>query len=122
MADRIRTTFYLPVTRSAERTAYLRTINHVNSLRPRDGALQPGVVIDGYTVSIDDPAIFGGMYWSSSTWIRDEIVLLIIDIPPAKYDQDAIRQLKLTIAAFYDQEGATQEVLYCTTKEIDLLQ
>src|SRR6266513_5448485 len=110
MADRIRTTFYLPVTQIAERTAYLLTLDYIKSLKPRAGAPQAGagLVIDGYTVSVDDPPVFGGMYWSS-TWIRDEIVLLIVDIPPAKFDRAAMLELKSTIAAFYDRQGARQE-------------
>jgi hypothetical protein len=123
MADRIRTTFYLPVTRISERVAYLRTLDHIRSLQPRDGLQRSGVVVEGYTVSVDDPVVFGGLYWSPTRqeWLRDDIVLLIIDIRPDAVDREAIRELKSRIERFYSEEGADQEELYCTTETISLL-
>ena len=123
MADRIRTTFYLPVTRIAERVAYLRTLDHIRSLQPRDGPPRSGVVVEGYTVSVDDPVVFGGLYWSPTRqeWVRDDIVLLIVDIRPEAFDREAVRELKSRIERFYAEEGADQEELYCTTETISLL-
>lgn len=122
MADRVRVTFYLPVTRIAEKVAYLRTIDHVRSLQPRDGPPRSGLVVEGYTVSIDDPVVFGGLYWSSiGAWIRDDIVLLLIDIRSEAFDPAAVRGLKSKIEAFYAEEDADQEELYCTVQTISLL-
>ena len=123
MADRVRVTFYLPVTRISERVAYLRTLDYVRSLQPREGPHRAGVVVEGYTVSVDDPVVFGGFYWSSARreWLRDEIVLLIVDLRPEAYDPDEVRELKSRIERFYAEEDADQEELYCTIEKISLL-
>src|SRR6266581_219477 len=100
MADRTRVTFYLPVTRVAERVAYLRTLDHISTLQPSpEGIPRAGVVVEGYTLSTDDPVVFNGLYWSPSKqqWIPDDIVLLIIDFRPDAFNREAVRELKFKI-------------------------
>ena len=77
MPDRIRTTFYLPVTRISDTTAYLLVLDHIRSLRPRDGTPSGDMIIHGYTTSIDDPVVFGGLWWSTRRhdWVRLETIL-----------------------------------------------
>lgn len=123
MVDRIRVTFYLPVTREQDVAAYLRVKDHIRSLRPRPGLPSSEPVITGYTVSLDDPAVFSGLWWSEQRhdWEPDESVLLIVDFPPNEYDRAKILKLKQDILNIYAQEDAVQEVLYVTHEEVSLL-
>ena len=123
MADRVRVTFYLPVTRISDRTAYLLVLDHIRSLRPRDGVPSGELVIRGYTVSTDDPVVFGGLWWSERRhdWLRDDIVLLILDFGAGDYDRDKVMGLKRRIQSIYTGENAVQEELYVTVEEISLL-
>jgi hypothetical protein len=123
MPDRVRVTFYLPVTRTSDRIAYLLALDHIRSLSPRDGMATGDFTITGYTVSADDPVIFGGLYWSAQRheWVADDVVLLIIDFVPEEFNPARIHQLKNNIARLYASQGAEQDEFYVTVERMSLL-
>ena len=101
---------HLPCNGVAEGLAFDSVITYLKSLR--HGPLG----VQGFTYSEPLPTAFYGYWWSDDRkkWIRDNIVLLIID-----YNTDEVHsvsakisELKAKISECYRQEGSAQDAVW----------
>jgi hypothetical protein len=130
IADRwVRITFFLPVTRASDRTAFYRFIDYLKSQHPAAGGPTLDLEIEGFSYSITDPAPVLGMYWSRQKeqegWVPDDIVLVTLDRPGEPIQDSAPIQeadlLKAKAVEFYSEEGARQEDFWCSVNEVRIL-
>src|SRR6266852_2471435 len=120
MADRIRISYFLPLTNTNDQTAYFRTLDHFRSPHPV-AAGRP--FIRGFTVSSSDPPVFTGSYWSDDqqTWLQDLIAILFVDLPPSRQIRAIAAETKAAVARFYAEEGSPQEEIWCTLENIEVI-
>lgn len=84
MEARVRITFFLPVSTTNDRAAFLRLLDELRTRHPPGAASPPeNSPITGFTYSADDPPAFHGNWWSESRteWVPDRLVLLIASGP-----------------------------------------
>ena len=120
MADRIRISYFLPVTNTNDQTAYFRTLDHFRSPHPV-AAGRPSV--SGFTVSRTDPSVFSGSYWSDEqqTWLQDLMAILFVDLPASGQIRAMAAETKAAVARFYAEEGSSQEEIGCTLENIEVI-
>ncbi len=128
MEEWVRLTYFLPVTQTNDRTAYLRVLNYLRSRHPHAGTSPPEEPpFTGFTYTADDPPAIHGLYWSEvgSQWVPDNLVLLFIDRKGSLSNPEAIladaERIKSSIAQFYQEEGSPQEAIWCTLESIRLV-
>ena len=120
MTDRIRISYYLPLTNPYDQAAYLRTLDHLSNPHPvADGRLS----VRGFTVSSSDPPVFTGFYWSDEqqVWLQDLISILFVDLPASGQVRAIAGEMKGAVARFYAEEGSPQEEIWCTLENIDVI-
>ena len=120
MANRIRISYYLPLTNTNDQTAYLRTLDHLRSPHP---IVDGNPLVGGFTVSSSDPPVFTGSYWSDDqqNWLQDSIAILFVDLPASEGIRAIAEEMKAVVARLYDEEGSPQEEIYCTLENIDVI-
>jgi len=105
---RTRITFFLPVNNDREHRAASAIIRYLRQQRKRH------VVVSGFTHSQFPDTVFTG-YWWSDQWIREGIVLFVVDYQFAldsRELQQALRRLKQTIKQRYESYGSKQEEIW----------
>ncbi len=118
MADRIRISYFLPLTNPYDQAAYLRTLDHLSNPQPVAHGR-----FSGFTVSSSDPPVFTGFYWSDEqqSWIQDLIAILFVDLPASGQVRAIAGEMKAAVARFYAEEGSPQEEIWCTLEDIDVI-
>ncbi len=120
MADRIRISYFLPLTNPYDQAAYLGTLDHLSNPQPVADGRPP---VRGFTVSSSDPPVFTGFYWSNEQqiWLQDLISILFVDLPASGQIRAIAAEMKATVARFYAEEGSPQEEIWCTVENIDVI-
>jgi hypothetical protein len=120
MADRIRISYFLPLTNPYDQAAYLRTLDHLSNPQPVADGRPP---VRGFTVSSSDPPVFTGFYWSDEQqiWLQDLISILFVDLPASGQIRAIAAEMKATVARFYAEEGSPQEEIWCTVENIGVI-
>lgn len=125
MEARVRITFFLPISTTNDRAAFLRVLDALRTRHP-PGAPSPSEnsLITGLTYSADDPPAFHGNWWSESRseWVPDRLVLLLVDRRGSLRRPRAFltfaESLKAQIAQVYADEGSPQEEIWCILEQI----
>ncbi len=120
MSDRIRVSYFLPVTHANDHAAYFRILDYLRSPRL---AVDAHLSVTGFTVSSIDPSAFTGLYWSDGRqiWLQDSISLLFVDLPASDLIRDLAGEMKAMIAQSYAEEGSPQEEMWCTLERIEVV-
>lgn len=125
MEARVRITFFLPVSTTNDRAAFLRVLHELRTRHPLGAASPPeNSPITGFTYSADDPPAFHGNWWSESRteWVPDRLVLLFVDRRGSLRRPRALltfaEPLKAQIAQVYADEGSPQEEIWCILEQI----
>ena len=118
MANRIRVSYFLPITHANDQIAHLRTLDYLRSPRP---SAEAHLSVTGFTLSSVDPPAFRGVYWSDErrVWLEDSISILFVDLPTSEAVRERAAAMKTTIAQFYAEEGSAQEEMWCTLEGIE---
>ena len=115
--DRTRITCHLPLNNEAEHRAVHAIFTYLQALRR-----QP-LGVKGFTHTAARPAAVFGDWWSSSRrrWVRDKLVLCIVDykLPFSSPDLSrVVRELKEAIHTQYARVGSPQEEVWVVAQQI----
>lgn len=115
---RTRFEIFLPYAVPEEIAAALQVINRI-----KDKNLPGRAPYTGFTHSTTQFPVYGGAWKDAGTWVYDQLLLLLIDLPIPYGDEVAVSHevaiLKGGISACYEENGARQIEIYVVTHPIN---